>query len=67
MKFVKTANRFKKNPKDVKTGIDVKVDWVKKIEYLFKKKLSILETLDYFYKVLTNIKFIDDDNKTKTM
>ena len=21
----------------------------------------------YFYKVLTNIKFIDDDNKTKTM
>ncbi len=67
LKFVKTADRFNKNPKDAKTGIDVKVNWAKKIKYLFKKKPSILETFDYFYKVLTNIKFIDDDNKTKTM
>ena len=65
LKFVKLAGKFKEIREGVKTGIRVKICWAKKIKYLFKKKPSTYETLDYFKKLLTDLKFIDKYNKMK--
>lgn len=63
--FVKSAAKFKKTPKGAKTGVSVKVSWANKFKYLFKKKPSTQQTFDYFYKVLTDIKFIDKYNRIR--
>ena len=52
LSFVKTAQKFEKHKKGLRTGVGVEVKWARKPKYWFKKKPSADETKDYLYGVL---------------